>query len=132
MPSFDKKAAILFIVIGVVMVVALLSVAILRIVSNHSRLTHHSVSRIQAQYAAKSGVIYAMDKLRRNDDATCWPATGTYTRRMCRSCADSCAVIELTLPISIDYVDITVDEPGDGISGTRKISATATFTYDTP
>ncbi|MDP2927551.1 MAG: hypothetical protein Q8N80_01970 [Candidatus Omnitrophota bacterium] len=122
------------------MVVVILSTIILRIVASHSRLTHHQVSRIPAQYAAKAGVIYALDKLRRNDDATCWPSTGTYTNCI-RSSGSSCVVVpggclvtELNLPVSVTEVDITVYDlaaawPNQSLNSCRKVSAKATYTY---
>ena len=64
MSDHRKKGVILFIVIGVIMVVAILSIAILRVIANQSRLTHHQVNRIQGQYAAKAGMVYALEKLR--------------------------------------------------------------------
>lgn len=63
----SKRGAILFIVLGIILVAATLATVMLRVVANQSRLTHHQVSRIQAQYAAKAGAIYALDKLRRGD-----------------------------------------------------------------
>lgn len=128
MPRGSEKGMILFIVIGVILVVAALSTVILRIISNQARLTHHQVSRIQAQYAAKAGVIYALDKLRRHDDSTCWPDSGTYTRIMRPSGAGPCVVLEPALPLSVTQVNITVNDTSD-IPGTRKVSATAVFTY---
>ncbi len=139
MPNCNKKGVILFIVIGVIMVVAMLSIVILRIISNQSRLTHHQLSRIQAQYAAKAGVLYALDKLRRNDDPS-WtniiPPAISVVKRMCRqsTCPDgnSADIIESGpngLPSSIQQVDITVYDLGTGVSDTRKVSAKATYTY---
>jgi len=109
------------------MVVSVLATVMLRIISHQSRLTHHQVSRIQAQYAAKAALVYTLDKLRRNDDAS-WPATGQYTKRMCRS---GCDINEPNLPNSIQRVDITVFNINTGIPGTntRKISARAIYTY---
>ncbi len=136
MPNCNKKGVILFIVIGVIMVVAMLSIVILRIISNQSRLTHHQLSRIQAQYAAKAGVLYALDKLRRNDDAS-WtniiPPAVYVIKRMCKqsTCPDgnSADIIETSLSPSIQQVDINVYDIGTGLSGTRKVSAKATYTY---
>lgn len=110
------------------MVVATLSTVILRIILTQSRLTHHQVSRIQAQYAAKAGIVYALNKLRKNDDVN-WPSTGEYTITMRRSGAISPNFNEPNLPGSIDRVEITVYGSGSGISGTRKISSKAVFTY---
>ncbi|MDO8488931.1 MAG: hypothetical protein Q7S42_02315 [Candidatus Omnitrophota bacterium] len=124
-PNCSKKGIILLIVLGVILLVVSLTTVILRIISNQSRLTHHQVSRIQAQYAAKAGVIYALDKLRRNDDVG-WPASGEYIKTMCRS---GCDINEPDLPNSIQQVDITIYDTGTGISGTRKISAKTTYTY---
>lgn len=64
MPDRSRKGAILFIVLGVLMVVAFLATVILRITSNQARLTHHQVTRIQASYASKAGMILAFEKLR--------------------------------------------------------------------
>ncbi len=107
------------------MVVSVLATVMLRIISNQARLTHHQVSRIQSQYAAKAAIVYTLDKLRRNDDAS-WPAVGQFTKRMCRS---GCDINEGGLPSSIQRVDITVYAPGSGISNTRRISAKAIYTY---
>ena len=60
----DKKGIVLFIVIGIIMVVVVLSIVILRMIANQSRLTNHQVTRIQAQYAAKAGMVYALEMLR--------------------------------------------------------------------
>ena len=132
MSKRNNTGVILFVVIGVILVVGVLANVLLRIISNQSRLTHHQVSRIQAQYAAKAGVVYALDKLRRNDDAS-WPAVGTITKRMCRQIIGpnclSADIIEDALPSSIQYVDIYVDNPGSGVSNTRKVSATANYLY---
>ena len=125
MPNRDIKGVILFIVIGVIMVVIILSTVILRVIANQSRLTHHQVSRIQAQYAAKAGVIYALDMLRRNEPG--WSAITTVVKRMCKQ--SSCEVFEPNLPSGVQYIDISVYGPHSGVSDTRKISATATYTY---
>ena len=128
MADRTNKGVILFMVIGVILVVVLFTGAMLKIISSQSRLTHHQVSRIQAQYAAKAAVLFALDKLRRNDDVACWPAVGTYTRRMQRAGA-GCDIIEPSLPISIQWIDVVVGLPGSGVSGTRQVSATAEYTY---
>ena len=124
MPNRDKRGMILFIVIAIIMVVVILSTVILTIIANHSRLTHHMVSRIQAQYAAKAGVIYALDKLRRNDDSACVSAGGWIMKS---SGPAACVIIEPNLPRSVLQVDITVS----GAPGTQKVSAKATYD-DTP
>ncbi len=131
MPNYNKKGVILFIVIGVIMVVAMLSIVILRIISNQSRLTHHQLSRIQGQYAAKAGVLYALEKLRRNDAA--WLVSGT--KRMCKQVGvpdcNTPDIIESNLPSTIQYVDIIVYDPETTgpLTGTRKVSAKASYTY---
>ncbi|MDD5252860.1 MAG: hypothetical protein WC416_00960 [Candidatus Omnitrophota bacterium] len=127
MSESSRKGVILFIVLGTIIVVLTLSTVILRIMLSQTRLTHHQVSRIQAQYAAKAGINYALEMLRTNDPN--WPATTEYTRVMRRSGAVSPDFDEPNLPGSIDSVEITVYNPGTGPSGTRKISAKAIFTY---
>ncbi|MDD5129339.1 MAG: hypothetical protein PHO40_06805 [Candidatus Omnitrophica bacterium] len=127
MSKSSGKGVVLFIVLGTIIVVLTLSTVILRIILSQSRLTHHQISRIQAQYAAKAGVNYALEMLRTNN--VDWPTTGEYTRVMRRSGAVSPDFDEPNLPGSIDSVEITVYNPGTGPSGTRKVSAKAIFTY---
>jgi hypothetical protein len=127
MPNFNKKGMLLFIVVGIIITVAVLSTIILRIAANQASLTHHQTKRIQAIYAAKAGVIYALDKLRRNDSG-CWPSSGSYTNYMKRS-GSGCDVIEPDLPQSVSNVAIDVAAPGSGVSGTREVKATATFNF---
>jgi len=124
-PNFNKKGVILFIVIGVIMAAAMLSIVILRIISNQSRLTYHQLSRIQAQYAAKAGALYALDKLRRNDAV--WADSATSPHKMC----SGCEIDESKLPPSIQEVDITVSDPETTgpFAGTRKVTAKAIYTY---
>jgi Tfp pilus assembly protein PilX len=128
MPNFDKKGAILFIVIGIIVVVVILSTVILRIISNNSRLTHHQVSRIQAEYAAKAGIVYALYMLSTNNAAAeaCWSGSGMIMRS---TNPGTCVVIEAGLPGSISQVAITVEPIGSGILGTRRVRATADYTY---
>ena len=98
MPSRDKRGAILFIVIGIIMVVVILTTVTLSIVSNHSRLTYHQVSRIQAEYAAKAGLVFALEKLR----------FGTWTYSPTNSCPVStpCVISETGFPGSILSVSV--------------------------
>ncbi|MFA5093448.1 MAG: hypothetical protein WC543_05885 [Candidatus Omnitrophota bacterium] len=133
MPNRNKKGVIFFIVISVVVIASLLAIAVLRVVSNQARLTHHQLSRIQAQYAAKAAVILALDKLRQND--VNW-GSGVLTKRMCKStttapgCDAADVILDSDLPNSIQWVDITVEAaPGTGPSGTRRVSAKTTYTY---
>lgn len=128
MPDRKRKGVLLFIVLATIILVAILSIVILRIMLSQSRLTHHQISRIQGQYAAKAGINYALDKLRRNDDPN-WPATGQYTRIMYRLGGSAPNFSEPNLPNSIDRVEITVYAPGTGVSGTRRVTATTQYTY---
>ncbi|MFH0917616.1 MAG: hypothetical protein V1830_00605 [Candidatus Omnitrophota bacterium] len=143
MPNCDKRGIILFIVIGIIMVVVILSTVILRVTTVHARLTHHQVTRIQAQYAAKAGILLALDKLRKNDAA--WiPAlpNGSVVKNMCQKVAAATSecncsapdITESSLPNSINCVKITVygpaaAAPNQGLEGSQKVTASAVYTY---
>ncbi|MCX5702984.1 MAG: hypothetical protein NT066_00570 [Candidatus Omnitrophica bacterium] len=121
----------MFIVLGTIFIVITLGNIILSIISSQSRLTHHQVSRIQSYYAAMAGVNYALEMVRLgNANWIPSPDTGanTRTRILCRGCSTP-DVDEPNLPISIQQVTVTIGAPNSGISGTRQISATATYTY---
>ena len=99
MPNCDKRGIILFIVIGIIMVVVILSTVTLRIVAIHSRLIHHQVSRVQAMYAAKAGIVYALEKLRLGD----WVYTVSPAHNDCAGSGD-CPVTDSGFPSSIKSV----------------------------
>ncbi len=112
------------------MVVVTLATVILRIISSQSRLTHHQVSRIQAQYAAKAGVVYALEQLRKNTVAP-WNSSGTINFKICRVAAGGCDMTDITFPASISEVDVVVQPlaVSSGPYGTREVKAKAIYTY---
>ena len=60
----NSKGIALILVLALIMaVIALAAIGVGRF-SSQSRFTHHKFSRIQAQYAAKAGIIYAQEMLR--------------------------------------------------------------------
>ena len=76
------------------MVVSFLAIVVLRIVSNQASLTHHQVSRIQAQYAAKAAMVYALEQLRLGN----WRYAPPFN-----SCPNpgGCPINDPSLPISV-------------------------------
>jgi len=60
-----EKGVVLLIVLGTVLVVSVLTTALLTIIFNQSRLTHHQISRIQAYYAGVGIMNYAQEQLRK-------------------------------------------------------------------
>ena len=93
MPNRNRKGVLLFIVLGTIIVVATLATVILRIILSQSRLTHHQISRIQAQYVAKAGMVYALEMLR----------TNAWTYSPTNSCPDGtpCVVTDTSFPPSV-------------------------------
>ena len=93
MLNSNRRGVILFIVLGTIIIVVTLSTIILRIALNQSRLTHHQVSRIQAQYVAKAGIVYALEMLR----------TNTWAYSPINSCPDptGCVITDPSFPASV-------------------------------
>ena len=93
MSNNNKKGQLLFIVLGTLIVVATLSTVMLRIMLSQSRLTHHQVGRIQAQYVAKAGMVFALEMLR----------TGVWAYSPVNSCPNptGCSVPDSSFPSSI-------------------------------
>lgn len=125
----------MYLVLSVLIVTVLVANLFLSLVLSQGRFTHHRVSRTQAYYAAKLGMNYAIEMLSRRDPD--WPATGTYTRRICRTSAAGCNKIEPDLPHTINSINITV---GSAIAapapagfahlvGTRPINITVDYLY---
>lgn len=100
-----EKGAALYIVLATVFIVVALANIILNVVLSQSRFTHHQVSRIQASYAAKAGMVYALEQLR----------TGNWDDKTCKGPKGCSLPDDTNLPHTIDSVKIVtipVDEPG--------------------
>ena len=105
MPDSDRRGVLFFIVLGILIVVAILSTVILRIMLSQSRLTHHQVSRIQAQYAARAGLVYALEMLKKGTADGGW---GYSVLPAVNSCPNSsgCLVTDAAFPASINSVKV--------------------------
>mgnify|MGYP001608167276 CR=1 FL=1 len=126
-----QKGVIMYLVLVSVLMTIVLAGIILNIITSNARFSHHQVSRVQAYYAAMAGVNYAVERLRSGSEASCWPATGIISRKICRTggtCISVCDPIDDTLPPSISQIDISVSDWA-GSPSKRTITATATYTY---
>jgi len=63
-PKIKQKGIVLVLVLATILIVVLLGIAVLNIISSQSRLTHHQLSRIQAYYANRAAINYAIERLR--------------------------------------------------------------------
>jgi len=99
MPKLNNNGVALFLVLGTMLIVIVLAGIILSIISSQSRLTHHQVSRIQAYYAAQSGMVYAFDQLRRGTPG--WSATVASTHNLP---TDSALPKSIVQPITIEII----------------------------
>ncbi len=135
-PNYSRKGVILFIVLGVIIVSVVLATVVLRIISSQSRLTHHQVSRIQALYAAKAGMVLAFDKLRRGD----WVQNATAINYYCInakvdppvSCLDTLVDTSIHCGDEINPCNVQIaiyPQSQPGINGTAKIEIKTDYTY---
>ncbi len=121
----NNKAVVLYMTLATILIVALLAAILLNLTLSQSRLTHHQVSRIQAYYAAKAGIVYAVEQLRSGG-----------------STSTSYSLSDSDFPSSIKNktVAITVTPYGNGActsayvpSGVAAcVSSTVTYTYTIP
>jgi Tfp pilus assembly protein PilX len=114
----QSRGMVLFIVLAVFFVVIVIANFTMGFISSQARLTHHSVSRIQAEYAAKAGMLYAYDKLR----SGAWvvnavtPSLDHYLCRAATGCPGVASerTLDASLPSSLKYVYINVAVTGWG------------------
>lgn len=124
----NKKGIALFIVLGTLLLIVVLANIILAIILSHSRLTHHQVSRIQAQYASMAGINYALEMLRLNSAP--WTTAGTYnicnSNPSCNAPAPSggCTANEPNLPCAVSFIAVTIS----GSPGAYTVKAKTTYT----
>lgn len=135
MPDRNNRGVALFIVLSIIIVVMVLTVVILRIISNQSRLTHHQVSRIRAFYADKAAMNLAFDKLRTG----AWTQNPTSIVYYCIN-----GKVDAAVTCSDTFTDSSiVDDSGNprniqiavhpaggsGISNCSKLEIKTTYTY---
>lgn len=108
----NKFGVALFIVLATILVIILLGEITLKFMASQNRFTHESVNRIQAYYAAKAGMNYALEMLRIG------PASGGwfYTSPLSHSCANPAGCLMPTnpneFPASISSVRIILCDSG--------------------
>jgi hypothetical protein len=101
--KIGRNGVVLFIVLGTLLVIVFLAGAILKVVSNQSRLTYHQVSRIKAYYVTKGMMNYVLDKMR-TDSA--WQPSVTDIKYACyRGCIDD----GVTATVGLDMPDLDSD-----------------------
>ena len=137
----SEKGVVLFIVLAALFVVVILANIVLSLIASQSRLTHHQVSRIQAYYAAKAGVIYGLEQLRTGN----WvPGTDCRPNNPCLlgppPAGGTCLDPDFTryFPASINSVNIVLRQAGTtdcqntpaGVNAC--VSATADYAYTAP
>lgn len=127
----DKKGVVLFIVLGLILVVVVLSAVILSIISSQSRLTHHQVSRVKAYYAGKGMMNYAFEMLRKGTWAP--NSSGGANKYAChRNCVDSGVIATYTIPIDNDIpynIQITIHPDGSGPGNVTQLDIKTQYTY---
>ena len=130
----NNRGMALYLVLGVLFLTIMLAQMFFNIVLSQASLSHHQVSRNQAFYAARLGMVYAIDRLSAGDPA--WPGTGTYTHYICQSGGSPCVspnnyTIESALPLTIQSIRIDVSNwstASDVSNGTRPINVTVNYT----
>src|SRR3989338_4970543 len=125
-----KKGTALFIVLATILIIVVLANVILAIISSQSRLTHHQVSRIQAQYAAQAGLVYTLEQLRLGN----WKVDPSSDKYACMfGCIDSVTPTYI-IPADNDLkyqIQVKIWKAGTGNSpqGTARLDAKVNYTY---
>ncbi|MCX5701825.1 MAG: hypothetical protein NTW64_02450 [Candidatus Omnitrophica bacterium] len=121
----NQKGVMLFIVLGMLLIVAIIIGGILGFISSSLRKTYHQVRRIRGYYAALAGINCTIYKIRKGE----WAAAGSY--KICSRWQNGatqtpwpdCNFTDYDLPFN---VSISVSN-ADG-AGIRTISATVEYT----
>jgi Tfp pilus assembly protein PilX len=115
--TIKRKAVILIVVMGTLLIISILCVIALYIMTQESRIAEHKIKRMRALYAAQAGLVVTFESLRKGD----WT---TYNSYYCIngpvdsgvSCTD--IITDSEIPYN---VQIYVGPQGGGISNTTQI-----------
>ncbi len=131
----NKRGVAMYLVLGVLLVVVILTNVVLSLISSQSKLTNHQVRRVQAYYAAQAGINYALEQLRLGNASWTPTTASSITQYLCRSTASppcpsgSPAVVDPSLPNSINSVTILLG-PKNAVTNTTPVSASANYTFN--
>lgn len=123
-----RKGIALFIVVGIIMVVVVLTIVILRITASQGRLTHHQVSRIRAYYTDKAGLNLVFYKLRKGT----WSAPATGINYYCINAKIDAAVtcLDTVIDATIPYnVQVAVYPPNTGLNQSTKVEIKSNYIF---
>ena len=124
----NRKGMALYLVLAVLVVTAIVAGMFLNLILSNSRLTHHTVSRSQAYFAAKLGMNYAIEMLSHNEPG--WTDATAFDRTICRPDRGPCDKEEPDLPAAINNITIHVGALGTGLLGTRDLNITVDYRYE--
>lgn len=79
-----QRGVVLLVVLGTIITVMFLAGAVLTVIVNNSRLSHHQIERIKAYYAGKAMMNYTLDEIRTGN----WSIDDTLNKYAChRDCS---------------------------------------------
>jgi Tfp pilus assembly protein PilX len=123
--QLKERGVALLVVLATLFVVVILANIALNTMISQSRLTHHKVNRIQAEYVAWAAVNYAQERLR----------TGAWSSASCPA-ATPCPIADASFPSSVASVDVILRASGIGgcaaPSGSTCVSAEVTYIDPAP
>jgi len=127
MSDRSKKGIALFIVLGIIMVVVVLSMVILRVTSSQSRLTNHQIERVRAYYAGKAGMNLAFYNLNKGT----WSPPASGIRYYCINGAVDLVTCTATVNDAVIpyHVQIAVYPQYTGLNQTIKLEVKTSYTY---
>ena len=106
-----KKGIVLIIVIGVMMIVFTLALVALYLRTQEARIAEHKIKRIRGVFAARAGMIHALEEIRKGNNPN---GTAAITIG-----AGFVGYPALGLPVEVVYDAAITTGPG----GTRPVSA---------
>lgn len=125
---YKRKAVVLVVVMGVLLVVAGLAVSALYLMSKQSIVTEDKIHRVRAYYATQAGMVHAMDEARNN--ATWVTAINTSTNLSVQT-ALGIGLNASGQPMSGypvgGYNPLINVTPGAGVGGTTQIDIIVTY-----
>lgn len=97
-----RRSIILVTVVGILVVIAILSLVAIYLMTQQAYITEHKIRRMRAFYAAQAGIVHILEQLRKGET----PAT----------------------TITVDGITVTIQRNiGSGPNNTDEVSATVNY-----
>ncbi|MFA6281392.1 MAG: hypothetical protein WCY05_02685 [Candidatus Omnitrophota bacterium] len=126
-----KKGLVLVVVVGIMIVLAILSISALSFMTTESRVAEHKIRRTQAYFASQAGIVDGLEQLRRGaaNGGIAAPTAGNATAYCLPNTVNGYTPLVVIVSQGTNFVVNSGDYPSCSSGGNYNCTATSPAPY---